>query len=75
MYVVAFAAEYWKYWHCVKSVHILRFSGPFFPEFELDTEIYRVANIARHEAGVFSAKCKNLLYFSSILNAPDQSFL
>ena len=29
--------------HCVKSVHIRIFSGPYFPAFELNTERYRVS--------------------------------
>ena len=28
--------------HCVKSIHFLSFPGPYFPAFELNTEIYRV---------------------------------
>ena len=29
--------------HCVKSVRIRSFSGPYFPAFRLNTESYRVA--------------------------------
>ena len=29
--------------HCIKSVHIRSFSGPHFPAFELNTEIYGVS--------------------------------
>ena len=32
----------WNYMHCLKSVRIRSFSGPYFPAFELNTEIYRV---------------------------------
>ena len=30
------------YTHCVKSARVRSFSGPYFPEFELSTEIYGV---------------------------------
>ena len=29
--------------HCVKSVRIWSYSGPFFPAFELNTETYKVS--------------------------------
>ena len=31
------------YYHCVKSVHIRSYSGPYFPAFGLNTERYEVS--------------------------------
>ena len=38
-------------WHCVKSVRIWSFSGPYFPAFELNTEIHGVNLRIQSECG------------------------
>ena len=34
--------------HCVKSVQILSFSGPYFPVFELNTKIYEIWDTGKY---------------------------
>ena len=50
---------YWnsKAKHCMKSVRILSFSGPYFPVFGLNTEIHSVIQIS-----VYSSDQKNSKY-------------
>ena len=38
-------------YHCVKSVHIRSFSGPYFPAFGLNTERYGVSLPIQSECG------------------------
>ena len=43
---------WWKY-HCVKSVGIRSFSGPYFPALGLNTEIYAQISVFRRNAGKY----------------------
>ena len=38
-----FSCESFRFKHCVKSVHIRSYSGPYLPTFELNSERYRVS--------------------------------
>ena len=42
---------YTNYLQCVKSVRIRSYSGPYFPAFGLNTEIYRVSPRIQSEGG------------------------
>ena len=43
--------EFVTLWHCVKSVHIRRCSGPYFPAFGLNTERYSASLRIQSECG------------------------
>ena len=50
-YLISKFSNYHNIWHCVKSVWIRSFSGPYFPVFGLNTEIYSVNLRIQSECG------------------------
>ena len=54
--------------HCVKSVRIQSFSGPYFPAFGLNTEIYRVTLRIQSEcAKIRTRKSPNTVTFHAVI--------
>ena len=45
--------SYCCFYHCLKSIQIRRFSGPYFPIFGLNTEIYECGKIRTRKISVF----------------------
>ena len=48
--------NWWRFLHCVKSVRIRSFSGPYFPAFGLNTEKYSVYLPIQSECGKIQTK-------------------
>ena len=60
--------NWWRFLHCVKSVGIRSFSGPYFPAFGLNTEKYSVYLPIQSECGkIQTKKTPNTDTFSAIL--------
>ena len=62
--------------HCVKSVQIRCFSGPYFPVFGLNTEIYlfsvQMWENTDQKNSVFGQFLHNVSCFNAILNSPEK---
>ena len=76
--------ELWICFHCVKSVLIRSFSGPYFPTFRLNTERYRVTHRIQFEYveiwtiswqifGHWKSCCNKSIRNTAILNSATAS--
>ena len=64
-------------WHCVKSIRIRSFSGPYFPAFGLNTERYEVSfHIQSDYEKIRTRKTPNTDTFHAVwvLNTPLISY-